>query len=48
MCKDIEILILKGAIEIAPVLGLADCIVDLVQTGQTLKENGLKNNSFNA
>ena len=39
--KDIEILILKGAIEIAPVLGLADCIVDLVQTGQTLKENGL-------
>ena len=40
--QDIEILILKGAIEIAPVLGLADCIVDLVQTGQTLKENGLK------
>ena len=40
--KDIEILILKGAIEIAPVLGLSDCIVDLVQTGQTLKENGLK------
>ena len=40
--KDIEILILKGAIEIAPVLGLADCIVDLVQTCQTLKENGLK------
>ena len=40
--KDIEILILKGAIEIAPVLGLADRIVDLVQTGQTLKENGLK------
>ena len=40
--KDIEILTLKGAIEIAPVLGLADCIVDLVQTGQTLKENGLK------
>ena len=40
--KDIEILILKGAIEIAPVLGLADCIVDLVQTRQTLKENGLK------
>jgi len=39
--KDIEILILKGAIEIAPALGLADCIVDLVQTGQTLKENGL-------
>ena len=33
---------LKGAIEIAPILGLSDCIVDLVQTGKTLKENGLK------
>ena len=34
-------LILKGAIEIAPILGISDCIVDLVQTGKTLKENGL-------
>ena len=33
---------MKGAIEIAPILGLSDCIVDLVQTGKTLKENGLK------
>ena len=41
-CKDIDIVILKGAIEIAPILGLSDCIVDLVQTGKTLKENGLK------
>ena len=40
--KDIDIVILKGAIEIAPILGLSDCIVDLVQTGKTLKENGLK------
>ena len=39
--KDIDIVILKGAIEIAPILGLSDCIVDLVQTGKTLKENGL-------
>ena len=39
--KDFDLLILKGAIEIAPVLGLSDCIVDLVQTGKTLKENGL-------
>jgi len=40
--KDIDVVILKGAIEIAPILGLSDCIVDLVQTGKTLKENGLK------
>ena len=33
---------MKGAIEIAPILGLSDCIVDLVQTGKTLEENGLK------
>ena len=42
LSKDIDIVILKGAIEIAPLLGLSDCIVDLVQTGKTLKENGLK------
>tara|TARA_B100001057_G_C22693231_1_gene888631 strand:- start:470 stop:1078 length:609 start_codon:yes stop_codon:yes gene_type:complete len=41
LSKDIDIVILKGAIEIAPILGLSDCIVDLVQTGKTLKENGL-------
>ena len=42
LSKDIDIVILKGAIEIAPLLGLSDCIVDLVQTGKTLKESGLK------
>ena len=42
LSKDIDIVILKGALEIAPILGLSDCIVDLVQTGKTLKENGLK------
>jgi len=42
LSKDIDIVILKGAIEIAPILGLSDCIVDLVQTGKTLKENELK------
>ena len=42
LSKDIDIVILKGAIEIEPILGLSDCIVDLVQTGKTLKENGLK------
>jgi ATP phosphoribosyltransferase len=38
----VEIIVLSGSIELAPVLGLADCIVDLVQTGLTLKQNGLK------
>ena len=39
--SDNEIINLKGAIEIAPILGLSDYIVDLVQTGNTLKDNGL-------
>ena len=33
---------LAGSVELAPVLGLADCIVDLVQTGKTLEANGLE------
>jgi ATP phosphoribosyltransferase len=37
----VEIIQLSGSVEVAPTLGLADCIVDLVQTGRTLKENGL-------
>ncbi len=37
----IEIIELAGSVELAPVLGLADCIVDLVETGRTLEENGL-------
>jgi ATP phosphoribosyltransferase len=38
----VEIIELSGSVEVAPTLGLADCIVDLVQTGLTLKENGLR------
>lgn len=38
---DVEILHLHGSVELAPILGLADVIVDIVQTGTTLKENGL-------
>ncbi len=38
----IEIIELSGSVELAPILGLADCIVDLVETGKTLKENGLE------
>jgi len=38
----VEIISLSGSVELAPQLGLADAIVDLVETGQTLQENGLK------
>src|SRR5918912_1947893 len=38
----VEIIELSGSVELAPVLGLADCIVDLVATGRTLAENGLE------
>lgn len=37
----VEIIELSGSVELAPILGLADCIVDLVETGRTLAENGL-------
>ena len=37
-----EIIYLNGAQEIAPILGLSDAIIDLVDTGKTLQENGLK------
>ena len=38
----VEIIPLAGSIELAPLVGLADMVVDLVETGQTLKENGLE------
>ncbi|HEY3188214.1 MAG TPA: ATP phosphoribosyltransferase, partial [Solirubrobacteraceae bacterium] len=37
----VEIVRLDGSIELAPLVGLADRIVDLVQTGETLRANGL-------
>ena len=37
----IEVLELRGSVELAPVVGLADAIVDLVETGKTLAQNGL-------
>ena len=40
--RDIDIIHLNGSIEIAPILGLSDVIVDIVETGSTLKENNLK------
>src|SRR5437016_5603237 len=38
----VEIIELSGSVELAPVLGLADCIVELVETGGTLRANGLQ------
>ena len=42
MGRDIDIIHLNGSIEIAPILGLSDVIVDIVETGTTLKENNLE------
>lgn len=39
--KQVEVIKLNGSIELAPLIGLADRIVDMVETGQTLRENGL-------
>ena len=39
--RDIDVIKLNGSIEIAPLLGLSDVIVDIVETGKTLVENGL-------
>ena len=40
--RETDIIKLNGSIELAPILGLADVIVDIVETGNTLKENNLK------
>ena len=40
--RDIDIIHLNGSIELAPILGLSDIIVDIVETGTTLKENNLE------
>jgi ATP phosphoribosyltransferase len=39
---DVDIVKIEGSVELAPLLGLADGIVDLVETGSTLRENGLE------
>ena len=39
--KQVEVIKLYGAMELAPIVGLSDCIVDLVDTGKTLKANNL-------
>ena len=39
---DVRIVKIEGSVELAPLLGLADAIVDIVETGATLRENGLE------
>ncbi len=39
---DVEVVKIEGSVELAPILGLADGIVDIVETGSTLKANGLE------
>ena len=39
---DVEIVNIEGSVELAPLLNLSDAIVDIVETGTTLKENGLE------
>lgn len=39
---DVDLVKIEGSVELAPVLGLSDAIVDIVETGTTLKENGLE------
>ena len=41
-CREIDIIHLNGSIELAPLLNLSDVIVDIVETGKTLKENNLE------
>ncbi|MBQ4176857.1 MAG: ATP phosphoribosyltransferase, partial [Lachnospiraceae bacterium] len=40
--QTVEIIKLNGSIELAPIVGLAEVIVDIVETGSTLRENGLQ------
>lgn len=40
--EEIELIALNGSIELAPIVGLSDVIVDIVETGTTLSENGLE------
>lgn len=42
LSRDIDVIKLNGSIELAPLLGLSDVIVDIVETGRTLAENGLE------
>ena len=40
--RSVDIIKLNGSVELGPIVGLSDVIVDIVETGSTLKENGLE------
>ena len=40
--QTVEIIKLNGSVELAPIVGLSEVIVDIVETGSTLRENGLE------
>ena len=44
--RQVDIIKLNGALELAPLMGLADCIVDIVDTGKTLRAHGLEPRDF--
>jgi ATP phosphoribosyltransferase len=39
--QPVDLIMINGSVELAPILGLSDCIVDIVESGSTLRENGL-------
>lgn len=45
--EDVEIIKLEGSVELAPIVGLADAIIDIVETGSTLKANRIRSNRKN-
>ena len=44
--QTVEIIKLNGSVELAPIVGLSEVIVDIVETGTTLKENGFVDGEF--
>ena len=40
--RQVEVIYVQGSVELAPITGLADVIVDIVETGETLRQNGLE------
>jgi ATP phosphoribosyltransferase len=42
MGQNTTIIKLNGSVELAPITGISDCIIDIVESGRTLRENGLQ------
>lgn len=45
--ENVEIIKLEGSVELGPIIGMTDAIVDIVETGSTLKANRIRNNRKN-